>query len=807
MVSPAQRSFTFWKIIRWISLILCLLIPGTGLWFYSIAHSALPQLEGTIAISGLHSQVTVTRDAHGIPTIEAANFEDVFFAQGYVVAQDRLWQMDIMRRFAAGELAEVLGPDVLATDREHRILGMGVAAEHSATQASQRDRGFFEAYARGVNAYIDGHRQRLPVEFRILGYSPRPWTVNDSFLIGAQMVADLNHGTFWGALAREKILARLGPELTADLFVNTSRHDHPPQMENSVQGGETSPEALPEDDDEMEPVAAVSPSRLPERWRGGEPAHPGSNNWVVSGDYTVTGKPLLSNDMHLQHQMPNLWYQVHLHGGDYDVAGVALPGLPFVIVGHNQRIGWGFTNVGPTVEDLYIETFNNAGQYQAPQGWREPEHRREVIHVKGQADVTVDVKLTRHGPIISELIPGETRQLALRWTIYDSFGNPFFDVNRAHNWEEFRKALSVWGAPAQNAMYADVDGHIGYEATGKIPIRASGDGSLPANGSDNAHEWKGYIAFDDLPHVYDPPTGMLATANGRITPDRYRYSVSTEWDAPWRTERIYRVLDSGKKLAVADMLGLQTDVYSAFDAFCAGRFVSALERASGVSARARQAHDLMRDWDGRMTSDSAAAAIEYRARRELARLLLEPKLGLVKAGAPVSWKTYQWSSSSTWLENVLTDQPKRWLPDQFNDYDMLLAAAVEAAVSQADVPAKLSSWSWGSIRTIDIEHPVLGKLPLIGRWTGPGRHPASGGPYTVKQTTSDLGPSERMTLDFSDFDQSTLNLVTGEAGNFLSPYYMDQWDAWFEGHTFIWPFSKAATDKSTTHRLMLMPTK
>ena len=306
--------------------------------------------------------------------------------------------------------------------------------------------------------------------------------------------------------------------------------------------------------------------------------------------------------MHLDHQMPNLWFEAHLKissgtsgetkaalnsattTGNFDVAGVTLPGIPFVIVGHNQRIGWGFTNVGPTVEDDYIEEFNAQGQYKTPAGWRDAQHRQETIHVKGKPDVTFDVVTTRHGPIINdllptELIPGETRKIALRWTLQDGEGLVFFDVDSAQNWDEFRKAFSTFGAPGQNVMYGDVDGHIGYQATGRVPIRASGDGSLPVSGSDDAHEWKGWIPFDQMPHVYDPPGGILATANGRITPDGYKYSISTDWDAPWRTDRIYRVLESGKKFAPADMLALQMDVSSTYDRFCADKFVYAVDHA------------------------------------------------------------------------------------------------------------------------------------------------------------------------------------------------------------------------------------
>jgi penicillin G amidase len=859
--SPALRILYYA-----VGVLLLAVIAVVG-WLYSIAHSALPQLDGSVAVPGISSKVRVVRDEHGVPTIEAATLEDLFFAQGYVTAQDRLWQMDIMRRAAAGELSEVIGEATVKMDREQRILGLRVVAEAAEKNISGRDRAYFEAYARGVNAFIESHRDRLSLEFRLLKYSPRPWTVTDSLLIGAHMVQFLNHYSYARALEREKILAKLGPELTADLYVNSSWRDRPPgdvrRMDqvapgNSGDGDDEDDEEDPEGGNNRlisvlqqrvnlsEPGSPAGPPLA--RW-GGEatdllplaltrkqvlrfaqddnleqedPFRRGSNNWVVSGQHTVSGKPLLSNDMHLDHQMPNLWFAAHLKAttGNFDVAGVTLPGVPFVIVGHNQRIGWGFTNVGPTVEDDFIEEFNTQGQYKTPAGWVEPQHRQEVIHVKGKPDVTYDVVTTRHGPIITDLIRGETRKIALRWTLQDGMGLTFFDVDAAQNWGEFRKAFSTFGAPGQNVMYADVDGHIGYQATGRVPIRAAGDGSLPVSGADDAHEWKGWIPFDEMPRVYDPPGGILATANGRIVPNGYKYSISTEWDAPWRTDRIYRVLESGKKFAPADMLALQMDISSTFDRFCADKFVYAVDHAPSASDRAKRAADILRDWDGRMSADSAAPAIETMARRELARMLLEPKLGAAPDGSrsdpfaepppatspePLSWKSYRWTMSSVWLENVLTKQPARWLPPGYADYGSLLTAAVEKTVKRPGVPPDISKWKWGESNLLEIEHPVLSQLPFIGRFTGPGSHPLSGSGYTVRAANRKLGPSERLTWNFANFDDSTLNLVTGESGVFLSHYYMDQWSAWYGGSTFEFPFSPAAVEKYRAHEMTLAP--
>jgi len=640
----------------------------------------------------------------------------------------------------------------------------------------------------------------LPLEFRILHYSPHLWMAEDSALIAAQMVKDLNHGPYQHALTREKILAKLGPELTADLYVNSSVHDRPPTAspanlrENSV-GGKVTSEASDSRAGEVAVPATFGFSSIADL-DSDQPPAVGSNNWVVSGAHTVSGRPLLSNDMHLGHQMPNLWYQAHLHCGNFEAAGVTLPGVPYVIVGHNQRIAWGFTNVGPTVEDVYVETFNRDGQYLTPEGWREPQHRREVIHRKGKPDVSMDVVLTRHGPIISELLPGETRRLALRWTLYEGTRNPFFEVNSAQNWAEFRRAFSRFDAPGQNVVYADVDGNIGYQSTGKIPIRASGDGSLPQNGSDNSHEWTGYIPFEKLPGIFNPSSGIIATANSRIT--------------PWRSSRIYSVLESDKKFSVAEMLALQTDIYSEWEHYSAERFVYSVDHARNPSSSVRQAAEILRRWDGRMSADSSAPTIAARARAELTRLLLESKLGKApkdphEFDTTMSWRSYRWPMQSVWLENVIRRCPSRWLPEKYANCDELLTAALETAVSDSDEGRDLNSWTWGKFHPVEIQHPILGRIPLLKHWTGPGLKQQSGSGFTVKAVTRDHGPSERMTVDLSNFDQSTLNLVTGQAGNFLSPFYMDQWNAWYQGYTFTLPFSPAAVERTRAHQLVLEP--
>lgn len=818
-MAPAPRSR--WRRLLATTLLLLLLVGlGGAAWLYSTARRALPQLDGSVFLPGLADRVTVVRDAHGVPHISASSLDDLLFAQGYVTAQDRLWQMDATRRFAAGELAQVLGPDLLRLDRQQRILQIRAVAERLAHSLSPDDRAQLEAYARGVNAYIDTHHDTLPLEFRVLRYHPQPWTAKDSLLVTLSMSQALNHGPYRTELSREAILAKLGPEHTADLYPTTSRRDYPPY--GSKQAGDSPvPPPTPRRASPGSPPGQLLLSQAAPTSTDALPA--GSNNWVLSGLHTTTGKPLLSNDMHLPHQLPSVWYEAHLtlrapgaSAAELDVAGLTLPGYPWVIAGYNARIAWGYTSLMPDVEDVYIEQFNAQGEYKTPKGWKAPERRQEVIHVRDAPDVTLDVLLTRHGPIITELVPGETRRLALRWTIYDpeSIQASFLPVNRAANWQEFRQAFSAVVSPPLNVVYADVDGHIGYQAAGRLPIRAAGDGTLPVPGEDDRHEWTGSVPFEKLPSIFDPPSGILATANGRVTPDGYPYVLATQWAAPYRTERIYQLLGSGKKFTAADMLAVQMDVYSAFDHLCAQRFAAALERTPSASPRAREAGNLLRAWDGRLTVDSAAATLVTRARRHLWRLLLEPRLGtsdqrdsLPPSAAVTGWRQYSWFMSTTALETILTEQPPRWLPQNFPSYDQLLAAAVEATVAEPQAPKELASWRYGDQYPLEFTHPIFGRIPVLARWAGPGLKPQSGGGTTVKQVGRSFGPSQRMTVDLSNLDASTLNLVTGQSGQFGSPYYMDHFPAWYEGRTFALPFSPGAVEKARAHTLLLQPAK
>lgn len=782
--------------------LICLGFVGT-LWLRRAMRASLPQLDGQLRVPELSQPVTVRRDRHGVPHIQAQTIDDMVIAQGYVTAQDRLWQLDMLRRYAAGDLSEILGPAWIEHDRTQRILGIREAADAALHAMPAEDRRFLDDYARGVNAYMIEARDHLPAEFRLLHYQPQPWQPLDSLLTALNMAQTLSMD-FPTKLARETIVARLhSPELEQDLYPVGSWRDHPPV---TTQPDITAPQdvpripldpsqvAIPHSAEDILQVEKLLPAPMLPDCRD---CAPGSNEWVVSGAHSVTGKPLLSNDMHLDHTIPDTWYEAQLTAGAFNVAGVTLPGVPFVIVGHNARIAWGFTLLYADIQDVYVEQ-TRGHEYKTAQGWQPFIEDHPVIHVRGGRDVTLDRLRTVHGPVISPLLPHEHRTLTLRWTIYDpdAVTIPFYRLDSAQNWEQFRAALSLFGGPPQNVVYGDVDGNIGYQAAGKIPSRPGGLMGVPI--ADENHEWHGYIPFDTLPSVYDPPNGILATANARVTPDNDPVPLTLDWAAPYRNERIWKVLASKPQMSAADMLALQNDVSSALDLELAQRLTYAIDHADHAGRRLRQAADQMRTWDGELTKSSSAAAIVNATRALLWPMLLRPKLG-------DDWKIYHWYSSSFVEEQIVANQPQRWLPRGYRSWNDFLADAVARALAASHAPMPLRDWHSGDMHPVDVRHPLYGLAPWMRRWTGTGWHPQSGDGTTVKQVAGDLGPSERLTVDFSNLDSSTLNLVIGESGNPLSPYYLDHWPYWYAGTTFRLPFSAGAVQSASAHTLTLTP--
>ncbi len=802
-------------------LILLALIAAAAavLWLRSAATSALPQIDGEIHLgAALQGPVLVRRDGHGVPHIEAASQADLFFAQGYVTAQDRLWQMDLYRRNAGGELAEVLGASLVEHDKAQRILGFRRQAQRIYASLPADDRNRLDAYARGVNLFIAQNGDKLPAEFRLLHYAPRQWTGEDSILVGTMMIDQLD--SHWDTkIVRERVAARLGKlpnadKLEAALYPVGSWRDHPPTGEVIDL---TKPQPIPpapKDEGDEDTTAAVNVRKL--RQTLGLPdcdgCAAGSNNWVVSGAHTASGKPLLSNDMHLGITVPNIWYMADLKAPGYHAAGVTLPGMPMVIAGHNEHVAWGFTALCADVQDLYIEKLDGKGHYQdLDTKWKPLHVDREVIHVRGGPDVTVDVQSTQHGPIITPILHGESRPIALKWSFYDPalHSLPIYAMNTAANWSEFSAALQQWCWPTQNLVYADDAGHIAYHAIGKVPLRRNGHGlfgkPLPHDQLDMRNEWGNdlkeepiYIPFDQLPNSVDPPSGFLATANSQVTTDKSPHPLTLEWGDPYRAERIYKLLQGHDKLTPADMLATQTDIYSEVDQEMAHRFAYALDHSAPKDKQLHQAADLLRSWDGKVTTDSAAASIVAKTREALWPLILEPKLGPLAAD-------YRWSEKTFAEEEIIMHGETDWLPRGYKNWDDLLTDAVRRGIDNGHAPADLSQWSYGSWHVIDIEHPLHQILPWLTRNAGTGAQPLSGDNTTVKQVGRAFGPSQRFTMDWSNVDGSTENISLGESGNPYSDYFRDQWKDYYGGTTFALPFTDAAVVANTRHTLRLEP--
>jgi penicillin amidase len=794
-----KRWLGRWSLVV-VGVLLLVVLGGVG-WLRWRARVCLPVLDGVIPVPGLAAPVQILRDARGVPHIRAQSIADALFAQGYTTAQDRLWQMDLSRRRAEGELSEIFGDRTLNLDVESRTLGLPKLAEGALADLSPEDRDLLSAYTRGVNAFIESHRDRLPLEFALLRYQPKPWRDFDSVAVALNLATALSQS--WGSdLMREHVTAKLGKGLAADVFPDHSPLDVPVAAESSIADC-----GLPIADFRFsnfvfrltDDAGGFVQSQITNRQS--PIAGLGSNNWVLSGAHTRSGKPLLASDPHLGYSVPSVWYMVHLKAPGLDVTGVSMPGLPLVILGHNEHIAWGATNTAPDVQDLFIEAFDphQPGKYLHNGQWVDAEVRDEVVKVRGRPDYHFTVTVTRHGPIVSH---DGRRDLALEWTLLlpHAVRLPFLPIDQAGNWQEFTAALRDFKVPMQNFVYADDQGDIGFYAAGLVPIRKHGDGSVPVPGSNDDYDWTGFIPFDALPHAFNPPGGIIATANGRIVPDDYPYFITARWEAPFRTARIFQLLRARRDFAVPDMLRIQTDILSLEDQWLARQLLAAAAQQPPTSPDARFALETVKRWDGEARADSVATLVLEATRGALRQRVLVPKLGANLTG-------YRWAMSTVFLQNAMAQNLARWLPPGDADFNVTLMKSLNDAVGR--IPALVHShdhaaWKWGDVIPLTFHHP-LDAVPLLGRWLDVGPFPQAGTGTTVKQTTTRLGPSMRMVVDFSDLDQSVQNITLGESGQVSSSYYRDQFSAWYNGTSFPMLFRDAAVEKGAVHRLRLEP--
>jgi penicillin G amidase len=772
--------------------------------------------QSAVQIQGIKDRVTIRRDERGIPYVEAQNDEDLYFGQGYATAQDRLWQMDLFRRTARGELAEIFGVSLstfpLDQDKLHRTYGFAQAAEAEFAAASPRTRALLEAYARGVNAYAASlDPKSMPPEFQLLQYGFRAWTPADTCVV-VKIFHEALSDTWRLDIMRQALSvlpadkrAALLPEISPLDVLVVGKDTQSKAKSAHVAGIRVSDETLAKLTYNQQ-IAADALDRI----GFGTDALAASNNWVVSGSRTVTGKPLLANDPHLRPTAPSIWHLIHLSAPGVRVAGVATAGLPGVVIGHNDRIAWGFTNVGPDVQDLYIEKFNpdNPKQYQTPSGWQDAVIRHEQIKVRkgfGSPDyntVTYDVTVTRHGPIIFE---GDGKRYALRWTALDPAKNnaeSSFVLNRARNWKEFNTALESFTAPTQNIVYADVDGHIGYHAAGVVPIRKSGDGSVPYDGSTDAGEWTSYIPVSKLPTLFDPPSGIIVTANQRIVGTDYPYFLTHSWAQPYRARRILDLLSEKPKLSSEDFRRIQGDVYAIAGVTFTREAVKLLRpKLTPADEKLKATLDAFEQWDGRVNAESTVALIASQMRIAFRSKILAAALG------QELFRNYGWNNFDTTLDRVLTEQPASWLPKEFATYADLLRACYDETIAALtkNLGADQTKWTWGEFAKVRFPHP-LATAPLIGAQYAIQPFPQNGTGGLIGATVNvGSAVSMRLIADPSDWDKTQQGIALGESGLPKSPHWSDQLADWRAVTPREFPFTVAAVSKATKETLVLEP--
>lgn len=841
-----------------IILVLALLLVGGGAYYFRsylpkvVAPRSFPQVEGEIQVPGLDQSVEIYRDKMGVPHIYASTLHDLFFAQGYVHAQDRFWQMDFWRHIGSARLSEMFGESQVETDAFLRTLGWRQLVEQEYAMLSDDSRALLQAYADGVNAYLaERGGEALSLEYAVLkllnpDYVIEPWQPIHSLTWAKAMAWDLR-GNMGSEIQRAILAKTLTPEQIDELFPPYPA-DHPVIVPKIGEGsflpsrqasaGVYSGGALP--------LASVAErfAAVDALLGGGRGL--GSNSWAVAGSRTVTGKPILANDPHLGIQMPSIWYQIDLRcrpkseACPLEVAGFSFAGVPGVIIGHNDRIAWGFTNVGPDVMDLYIEKVNpdNPNQYEVNGQWVDFETRKEVIQVAGGEPVEITVRLTRHGPVISdtygplkdkvdpkdkEAKPFRERAgielppqyvISLRWTALQPLQvfDAIWGFNRAQNWDEFRQAARLFAVPAQNLLYADVDGNIGYQMPGLVPIRKNGDGRYPVPGWTDEYEWVGYIPFEELPYSFNPASGYIVTANNQVNPWDYPYLITADWDYGFRAKRIVDLIEQAPgKIDLAYIQKMHGDNY---DAGAAATVPVLMEVALG-DAHLEEVRSILQGWDYQANMDSAPAALYEVFWKNL----------LFETFSDDLPKEYWPEGGDQWFEVMrhLVEQPEsawwddRNTTDKVETRDEIFVRAFRKAV--AEIEKRLGKdpqrWRWGDLHTATFRNASLGKsgVSLIEALFNRGPFPAAGGSSIVNATGWDAAsgyqvnwlPSMRMIVDLSNLNNSLTVHTTGQSGHAYHPHYDDMIELWQNIQYYPMWWDEASIQQNAEAHLVLKP--
>lgn len=807
-------------ILKKVALVLVLLLmagAGAALWY---RNASQPQVDGTLAIRGLGAPVDIVRDGEGIPHIYAKSANDAYFALGFVHAQDRLWQMELNRRIPAGRMAEILGPNALDTDRFIRTLGVRRNAEKILGNLAPQTREALEAYARGVNAYLENRSGPLPPEFLLTGApAPAPWQPVDS--VGWQTMMAWDLGANW---TQELLRMRLSQRLSLGQ-INEFLAPYPGDPVLPTQDYTGLYRELAGTTGQLARVASAAPPSYVDGM--------GSNNWVLGGALSATGKPLLANDPHLGLSAPALWYFAHLSAPGLNVIGATLPGIPSVVLGRNDRMAWGFTNTAPDVQDLYIERIHpeDRRKYQTPDGWAEFKVRNETIKVKGQPDVTIEVRETRHGPVITGALPvmekapldAKKYAVSFAWTALrpdDLTLQAGMKFNMAQNWEQFLDGAKDFGSPQQSIVYADIDGNIGFIAPARVPVRKPENdlkGLAPAPGWDARYDWAGFIPFDELPRKYNPASQRIMTANHKIVDPDYPHFLTSEWTLPYRAHRIDSLLDAKPKHDMASFAEIQKDHVS----LAAQEILPVLRKTVPRSDRAKAALDTLAGWDGSMDANRPEPLIYNAWMRMASKQIFVDELG------EALLKDY-WEQRNVHLStvNVLMnkDGQGRWCNDvtvtvkgNRQSCEEVLASSLEAALSDLEkrYGPDIAKWQWGEAHVARSEHRPFAKVELLAKYFDI-RIPTPGDTFTVNVGRHNLrdektpfanrhAASLRALYDLSNLENSQFIHSTGQSGNVFSPFYRNYVQRWADVNYLSMKTRREDVEKSRLGILTLQP--
>ncbi|OUS17627.1 hypothetical protein A9Q97_01600 [Rhodospirillales bacterium 47_12_T64] len=784
----------FLKIIASALITLVLLTIFVGVGGYVWLSTSLPQLDGKVVLSELESTTEILRNKDGLVTIRAQNETDAYRALGFAHAQDRLWQMDFMRRAGSGRLSEVSGKATLGIDRFMRTLGFHDLALANYEILPPKTKKIFEAYSQGVNDYLDTHKGTLSPEFHILNYSPEPWKPSDSLLWGRLMALQLSDN-FNRELLRQRLLNFMQIEDVDNLW---------PEDEND-------PFIIPELDKHELSQLNIPAGLLPLPW----PLAPkdASNAWVISGEKSTTGGPILANDPHLALDAPGPWYLVRIETPEFTWAGATSPGVPLLVLGHNSHIAWGFTTTHSDTQDLFIEKINpdNPEQYLTPDGYQEFKTHTEIIKIKDAEDEKIIIRKSRHGPMISSVLrrqedTDEQFKLSLAWAALkedDQTAQALFDINRSKTWSDFERAVQKFHSPQQTLIMADVKGNIALTASGRIPIRKSGDGRQPTPGWTGDSDWQRFIPAKKLPRSENPTNGKLVTANNRLVGPEYPYLITKDWPNSYRARRIHQLIDSKEKLSIEDNLSIQTDTLS----LASLELLPLLLATKTSDPEAQKVLKILKKWDGRMDMNSIEPVLFHRWLYWLNRAAF---------GNLPSDASYFQSPDILRLKYLIGKDPTNWCK-----YGERLVIEGNCAAQMTESLLRVISNSndlsaipnWGSLHKAHFKHPIYDRIPLLNQIlkleiSSPGGHDTiNRGSPSLRKGSLQLfpnvhGPSYRAVYDLTNLDNSRFLLATGQSGNPLSSFYGNFLSSWRDGDYVKLDDTTAEEPK---HRLVLYP--